>query len=614
LIDAPWAGDTLYAPAFWNVAVTAHRYEPTEPVLPWLKLRVASALRDTLGAGYGLHQFRSDLGAGLVVGLVALPLSMALAIASGVPPQHGLYTAIVAGALAAALGGSRYNVTGPTAAFVVVLVPVTAKFGVGGLMLASLMAGLMLIAMGVMRLGRLIQFIPHPVTTGFTAGIAVVIATLQIKDFLGLDLAGQPEGFIDKLAAIALHLPSLHWPDAVMGGATLAVLLSWRRLTKAVPAPLVALTLAGLTAYLLPQLGLATIGTRFGGIPQVAPTPAWPWQFPGPDGQPLQLSLGLLRELALPAIAIAMLGAIESLLCAVIADGMAAVPGTRHNPDTELVGQGIGNIVAPFFGGFAATAAIARTAANIRSGGRSPVAAIVHALFILLAVLLLAPVLSYIPMASMAAMLLLVAWNMSEAKHFIHILRVAPRSDMLVLVACFVLTVTFDMVVAVCAGVLLAALLFMRRMAEFTHTRITGGERHGLIAPLPKDVVLYEIAGPLFFGAAERAMEAIHTLASRPRAVILHMGNVPVMDMTGLVALQSAIAAIHRKGTLVVLTGVQSQPAEVMARGGIRKDHDQIVFCDTIEHAEMLVRLLDPHAPDGPQGPDALIPPSALVR
>ncbi len=590
--------------------MSSHRYEPAQPVLPWNKLRVASALREAMARGYRLGQLQADVSAGLVVGLVALPLSMALAIASGVPPQHGLYTAIVAGGLAALLGGSRVNVTGPTAAFVVVLVPVAARFGLGGLLLASIMAGVMLVVMGAMRLGKLIQFIPHPVTTGFTAGIAVVIATLQVRDFLGLTLDGHPEGFIDKVAAIARSMPTLHWPDAMVGAVTLGILLVWRRLTKRIPAPLAALAVGGLLAYFLPQLNLATIGTRFGGIAQVLPTPVWPWQLPGADGHPLQLSIGLLRELAVPAIAIAMLGAIESLLCAVVADGMA---GTRHNPDVELVGQGIGNIVAPFFGGFAATAAIARTAANIRAGGRSPVAAITHALFILLAVLALAPVLSYVPMASMAALLLLVAWNMCEAKHFIHIVRVAPRSDVAVLLACFGLTVVFDMVVAVCAGVMMAALLFMRRMAEFTHARITEGEHHDLLAPLPRDVVLYEIAGPLFFGAAERAMEAVHTLATQPRAVILDMASVPVMDVTGLVALQSAIAAIHRKGTLVVLTGVQSQPATVMARGGIHKGHDQIVFCDTIEHAEMLVRLLDPSTPDGPPGPDALIPPSAAT-
>lgn len=320
---------------------------------------------------------------------------------------------------------------------------------------------------------------------------------------------------------------------------------------------------------------------------------------PGADGQPLRVTLELLRELMVPALAIAMLGAIESLLCAVVADGMARFPGPsdRHDPDAELIGQGVGNLVAPFFGGFASTGAIARTAANIRAGGRSPVAALTHAAFVLAAVLLLAPVLRYIPMASMAALLLLVAWNMSEAKHFVHTLRVAPRSDVVVLVTCFGLTVLFDMVVAVVVGVLLAALLFMRRMAELTQARITEGEYLNLVAPLPADVVLYEVAGPLFFGAAERAMEAIRTLATRPRAVILHLGSVPAMDMTGLVALQSAIAMIQRKGTLVVLTGVQPQPAALLARGGIIEQPHQLVICDSLEQAEMLVRLLDPHQP-----------------
>lgn len=600
--------------------MSPHRHASADSVAPAAAVRVAAAMREVLGEGYGLARFRDDAAAGLVVGLIALPLSMALAIASGVPPQHGLYTAIVAGALAAALGGSRLNITGPTAAFVVVLVPVSARFGVGGLLLATLMAGVMLIGMGLMRLGRLIQFIPHPVTTGFTAGIAVVIATLQIKDFLGLAVAGHPEGFVDKVIALGEAMPTLRWADAAVGAGTLAVLVMWRRITPRVPAALVALALAGGVAWGFPQLELATIGTRFGGIPQVPPSPLLPWSLPGPDGQPLQLSLDLLRQLAVPAIAIAMLGAIESLLCAVVADGMARLP-KRHDPDAELIGQGLGNVVAPFFGGFAATGAIARTAANIRAGGRSPVAALVHAAFVLAAVLLLAPVLSYIPMASMAALLLLVAWNMSEARHFLHTLRVAPRSDVMVLLVCFGLTVVFDMVVAVCTGVLLAALLFMRRMAAFTHTRITGGEHHDLVAPLPPDVVLYEIAGPLFFGAAERAMEAVHALPTPPRAVILHLGGVPIMDMTGLVALESAIAQVHRKGTQVVLVGVQPQPLTVLAKAGLAPGRGDIAFCRTVEEAEILVRLLDPRGPDRSpdhastlQGPAALIQPDASAR
>jgi SulP family sulfate permease len=590
-----------------NDVTTRHqRFELNFPPIPKLHFRLGAALRETLAEGYTLARFRGDLVAGLTVGLIALPLSMALAIATGVPPQYGLYTAIVAGALAALCGGSRVAVTGPTAAFVVILVPIVGKFGLGGLLIATFMAGVILVLMGVARLGRLIQFIPHPVTTGFTAGIATVIATLQIKDFLGLTLTHNAESYLDKVQVLVESGTSLHWPDAAVGGATLAMLIFWRRYLKRIPAPLGALTLAAVGAYVLHLLmpetfTVATIASRFTytlngatapGIPQVPPTPMLPWTMlgNGPDGQPLQLSWGLIEQLLLPATAIAMLGAIESLLCAVVADGMA---GTRHDPDVELIGQGIGNLVAPFFGGFAATGAIARTAANIRAGGHSPVAAIIHALFVLTAVLVLAPVLGYLPMASMAALLLIVAWNMSEIKHFLHTLRVAPRSDVVVLVTCFGLTVVFDMVVAVTVGVLLAALLFMRRMAELTQTRLTDGEQHRLLAPLPPNVLLYEVAGPLFFGAAEKAATALTTADQAPKAVIVHLGAVPAIDMTGLVALETALDELTATGALVVLTAVQPYPREALTKAGIVEEPGKVTFCQTMEEAEMLVRLID---------------------
>ncbi|HYX25022.1 MAG TPA: SulP family inorganic anion transporter, partial [Thermoanaerobaculia bacterium] len=444
------------------------RYEaPPGTVVPSLPLKLGTALLARLHQGYSRADLRADLLAGMVVGIVALPLSMALAVASGVAPQHGLYTAIVAGSVVAALGGSMVQVSGPTAAFVVLLAPVSAKFGLGGLILATLMAGILLVAMGTGKLGSLIQFVPYPVTTGFTAGIAVVIATLQLKDFLGLTVA-MPETYLEKVAALARALPTLRWQDLAVGLFTLAILMLWPRVTRKVPGPLIALALGGILAHLLtlwlPGFQVATIHSRFAdGIPQLPPQPVIPWHLPGPDGHPIGLSFGLIRTLIPSAFAIAMLGAIESLLSAVVADGMT---GGSHDPDAELVAQGVGNLVAPFFGGIAATGALARTATNVRSGARSPLAAIFHSGFVLLAVLLFAPVLNYLPMASLAALLLIVAWNMSEAKHFAHAMRVAPRSDVIVLLTCFGLTVIFDMVVSVTAGVLLAALLFMRRMAE----------------------------------------------------------------------------------------------------------------------------------------------------
>ena len=577
-------------------------------------LRLAGALRDRLREGYGGADLRADLMAGAVVGIVALPLSMALAIASGVPPQHGLYTAIVAGAVIALLGGTRTSVSGPTAAFVVVLSPIAARHGLSGLLLATFLAGAILLAMGLLRLGKLIQFIPYPVTTGFTAGIAVVIALLQLKDVFGLTVASLPEHTFERLGALYGARSTFHLPDLLVAAGTLGVLLLWPRLTRRVPSPLVALAAAGVAAWALarwaPDWSVSTIGTRFGAlvdgvprpaIPQLPPTFMLPWSLPGPDGGPVVLSLGLLRELMGPALAIALLGAIESLLCAVVADGMA---GTRHDPDGELVGQGVGNLVAPFFGGIAATGAIARTATSIRAGARSPVAAFVHALFLLAAVLALAPMLSWLPMSGLAALLLLVAWNMSEARHFVHIVRVAPRSDVAVLLTCFTLTVVFDMVIAVSVGIVLAALLFMRRMADVVDVRQLEGEHHHY-AGLPADVLFYEVTGPLFFGAAEKAAVALGRSGGRggARALILDMEDVPAMDVSGLVALESAIERLHGLGMFVVIAGAQGQPRMVMRRGGLEPAPGRLAFCATVPQAIELLRR--PDASESPAAPAA---------
>lgn len=573
--------------------------------------RPAVALRQVWREGYSLAAFRGDVMAGLVVGVVALPLSMALAIACNVPPQYGLYTAIVAGAVAALTGGSRTSVTGPTAAFVVVLLPVVNQYGLPGLLLASNMAGVILIAMGLARMGRLIQFIPYPVTTGFTAGIAVVIATLQVKDFLGLHVEHMPQHYVERVVALAQALPSTHGSDVMIGVLTLALLIAWPKLTRKVPAALVALTVATLAGWLLSRwvggFQIATIGSRFSyttaggatasGIPQLPPMLQWPWRVPGADGEPLSLSFALVRDTLGPAFTIAMLGAIESLLCAVVADGMIA---SKHDPDGELIGQGMGNLVGPFFGGFAATGAIARTAANIRAGGRTPIASVVHALFILAAVLLLAPVLGYLPLAALAALLLVVAWNMSEARHFIRMLRVAPRPDVAVLLACFGLTVLMDMVIAVAAGVILAALLFMQRMAAMSSTKLVQGDHPRLLAALPDGVVLYEIAGPLFFGAAEKAAAALATVGDRASVVILDLAGVPVIDATGLVALESAIGKLHAAGVMVVLADCKPQPMDVMRKAGIRDLPHKLALCKTLAEAEMLVRLVVHNRPGEP--------------
>lgn len=580
------------------------RYEAATVALgASLGFRPAAALREVLSEGYTLDKLRSDVLAGMVVGIVALPLSMALAIASGVPPQHGLYTAIVAGGVTAVLGGSRTQVSGPTAAFVVLLAPVSAKYGLGGLVLASMMAGVILIGLGAARMGRLIQYIPYPVTAGFTAGIAVVIATLQLKDLFGLTVASMPEHYVERVQALATAAPSFRVADLGLGAFTLAVLLLWPRVSARFPAPLVALALAAVAGTFL---DVATIGSRFSyiadgvtraGIPQVPPVPGLPWSLPGADGAPVGLSLPLLRALLPSAFAIAMLGAIESLLSAVVADGMA---GTKHDPDAELIAQGAGNVVAPFFGGFAATGALARTATNVRAGARSPVSAVVHSLVLLLSVLLLAPALSYLPMAALAALLLIVAWNMSEAKHFVHVLRVAPKSDVTVLLACFSLTILFDMVVAVSVGVVLASFLFMRRMAEISGARLSEGDHAAMRDPLPKGVVFYEINGPLFFGAAQKAMGALEETAGRARVVVLDVQRVPAMDATGLVNLESAMDRLHRHNVLVVLTGVQPQPEKVLHNAGFEAEEGRLAFASSVHEALEIARAHLAGAPHDP--------------
>lgn len=563
--------------------------------------RVGFALRGALASGYRLTDLRADLMAGSVVGIVALPLSMALAIASGVAPQHGLYTAIVGGFVVALLGGSRVQVSGPTAAFVVILAPIATRFGLGGLLLATALAGLILIAMGAAGMGRFIEFVPYPVTTGFTAGIAVVIGTLQIKDLLGLSAGKLPEHYLDKLGVLGAALPTARWPDFAIGAFTLAVLILWPRLTLRVPGPLVALSLGAVLAFVLTQLvagfEVATIASRFShqvagvmlpGIPRQLPVPLLPWHLPGPDGEPLGLSFRLLRELVPSAFAIAMLGAIESLLSAVVADGMT---GDRHDPDTELLAQGIGNLVAPCFGGIATTGAIARTATSIRSGARSPVAAAFHAVFVLLAMLLFAPLLGYLPMASLAALLLVVAWNMGESKHFLHLLLVAPRSDIVVLLTCFSLTVFFDMVVSVTAGILIAALLFMRRMAEVSGVTLVGEGHPDLEEPLPRGVVLYDIAGPLFFGAAQKAMMALRAVEQRHvLVVVLDLEHVPAIDATGLVGLESLVKRLNEAKIKVILVGVQDQPLRALTKAGWRNRKGRIRIFRSFERGIAVAR------------------------
>jgi SulP family sulfate permease len=574
-------------------------------------------LRDAFRAGYGLPELRKDLLAGLTIGIVAVPLAMALAIATGVPPQYGLYTAIVAGIVIALTGGSRFNVSGPTAAFVVILLPIVQQYGIGGLLVATLMAGLILVGMGLARMGALIQFVPYPVVLGFTAGIGVVIATLQVPDFLGVPLAAAAPGehYLNKVAAIARAVPDLDPAEFGLGLSTLLILVFWPRLRIPLPGPLVALCIATLAAWAVNALGdgttIETVAARFTwefrgvtgqGIPPIPPGFVLPWQLPGGDGTPLHLSFSIVQALLGPAIAIALLAAIESLLCGVIANGLTR---TRHDPNAELIGQGLGNIVAPFFGGITATAAIARTATSIRSGAHSPLAAVVHSLVVLLAVVALAGVLGMVPMAALAALLFIIAWNMSEPRLFLRTLRSAPRGDVAILLTCFLLTVLFDMVLAVAVGVGLAAALFIRQMAQLTHSSRLGGAGRPAADGFPPEVAVYDVNGPLFFAAAEKAVSSLHVVDPGIRVIVLDMSDVPSMDGTAVVAVQGLVDEMRRQGVALIFAGLQPRMVVKLLRAGVQRVAGHLTFCASMEHARKVAARWLKHGAGVPAGDES---------
>ncbi|KGT92559.1 transporter [Erwinia typographi] len=533
---------------------------------------------------YSRHRLLKDTIAGITVGIIAIPLSMALAIASGVPPQYGLYTSAIAGLVIALSGGSRYSVSGPTAAFVVILYPVSQQFGLSGLLVATLLSGIILVVMGLARVGRLIEYIPLPVTLGFTSGIAITIATMQIKDFFGLQLVHMPETYVSKVSALVHALPTLDLGDTLIGCVTLLILIYWPKLGIRIPGHLPALLAGTAVMGLLSLSGhsVATIGSSFTyqladgsqghGIPPILPHLLFPWELPAANGQHMTLSWQTLSSLLPAAFSMAMLGAIESLLCAVVLDGMT---GTKHSANTELLGQGAGNIIAPFFGGITATAAIARSAANVRAGATSPVAAVIHALLVLLALLVLASWLSYLPLAAMAALLLIVAWNMSEAHKVVYLLRRAPRDDILVMLFCMSLTVLFDMVIAITVGIVLASLLFMRRIARMTRlSELTANE--GLL--------VLRVNGPLFFAAAERVFNELLARTEDYQTVVLQWDAVPVLDAGGLNAMQRFIDALPA-GKHLVITDIPFQPLKALARARIHPIEGRLSFYSTLPEA-----------------------------
>lgn len=533
---------------------------------PRLSIPIATALRNSLKDGYDFNRFKSDAIAGLIVSLVALPLAMALSIAVGLPPQHGLYTAIVAGIAVPLLGGSSFQVSGPTAAFVVIVAPIVSEHGLRGLIITTILAGALLIALGIARLGRYINYVPYPVTTGFTSGIAVVIATLALNDFLGLHIEALQGDYLHKVVLIAQAIPTLYWPEALVGIVSLAVMASSGRILPKVPSPVVGIAAGTVLAYLLQGSGfdIATIGNRFsyalphGGTGQGIPPFLPSFHLPGLDGSALFAlpSLAELKALAVPALVIAALGALESLLSAAVADGMA---GSKHQPNAELVGVGIGNILSGLAAGIPATGAIARTATNIHSGAKTPLASSFHALLIMLYVLLLAPTMSYIPMAALAALLLTVAYRMSHWRQFRRTIEIAPKSDTIVLIACFGFTVFIDMVAGVTVGVVLACFLLMKRIAQLTHSQIshnsTGHHRKLRHLTLPDDVMVYHINGLIFFGTVENVLERVGFVQDDITKLIIDMENVPLIDMTGLVAMKAMILDLHRKNKAVILCG-----------------------------------------------------------
>ncbi|OGW72432.1 MAG: sodium-independent anion transporter [Omnitrophica bacterium GWA2_52_12] len=510
---------------------------------------------------YTRAQFFADLSAGVVVGVVALPLAIAFAIASDLSPDRGLVTGVVAGFLISFLGGSRVQIGGPTGAFVVIVSGIAARHGFNGLLIATMMAGVLLVIMGLARLGSVIKFIPYPVTVGFTSGIALIILSSQVKDFLGLSIAHVPSEFIEKWGVYLTHLSTLNYWALAIGAGTVLIAQSWRRVTAKIPGSLVALVLSTLLVHFF-HLPVETIGSRFGAIPNALPVPALP-----------HLTLPLIRELMPSAVTIALLAAIESLLSAVVSDGMI---GGKHRSNMELVAQGIANIVSPLFGGMPATGAIARTTTNVQNGGRTPVAGMIHALILLAIMFFLGPLAALIPLACLAGILVVVAYHMSEWHSFVMVLR-SPRSDAAVLVVTFLLTVVVDLTVAIEVGMVLAAFLFMRRMALVSNTELVTAEMNDEEEPddpeaiskkvVPKGVLVYEVNGPFFFGASANFMEALSQIGEKnPKVIIIRMRHVPVMDATGLHVLKTEIRKAKGKGIAFILSGVGPGLRQILTR------------------------------------------------
>lgn len=512
---------------------------------------------------YDRKQFLPDLTAGVIVGIVALPLAIAFGIASGVTPEKGIITAIIAGFIISAFGGSRVQIGGPTGAFIVIVYGIIQQYGMTGLMIATIMAGIILVIMGFARFGSIIKFIPYPVVVGFTSGIALLIFSTQIKDLFGLAIKSVPSEFHEKWIVYGESLSSLNYYAFGIAAISLLIMIFWPRITHRIPGSLIAIIVSTLLVHLF-NIPVETIGSRFGEIPSNIPEPHF-----------YEINLAVVKDLIAPATTIALLAAIESLLSAVVADGMI---GGKHRSNMELIAQGLANIVSPLFGGIPAAGAIARTATNIKNGGRTPVAGIIHAITLLLIMLFFGSLAKLIPMATLAAILVIVSYNMSEWRSFKSLLK-SPRSDVVVLLTTFLLTVIFDLTIAIQIGMILAVILFMRRMAMVTNvgviTRELADEEESYDPnainnrEVPESVEVFEVNGPFFFGAASTFKDAMHVIEEPPKVRIIRMRNVPAIDATGLHTLEEFYKDSRKQGTTIVLSGVHTQPLYAMTQAGL---------------------------------------------
>ncbi len=534
--------------------------------------------------GYTKKQAMRDIISGIIVAIIALPLSIALAIASGVGPEQGLYTAIIAGFFISFFGGSRVQIGGPTAAFVVIIYGIVASYGTDGLIIATIMAGIILIIMGICRFGSLIKYIPYTITTGFTCGIAVTLFFGQLKDFLGLEIAEVPSEFVEKMISYGTHLHTADVTTLLVGLGALVILILWPKVTDKIPGSLIAIIVTTLVVYFA-KLPVPTIGSVFGELSS---------SFPGLHVP--NVSFSLIKELISPAFTIAILAGIESLLSAVVSDGMI---GDRHKSNAELIGQGLGNIFSGLFGGIPATGAIARTAANVKNGGRTPIAGITHCVTLTLILLLLMPLASLIPMTTLAAVLLMVAWNMADWSAFLRLCKTAPKSDIIVLVATFVLTVFFDLVIAIEVGMVLAAILFMKRMSETTDinkwkyldTPDITPEEAAQLRDIPHSIRVFEINGPLFFAASDELLR-IHA-GNRTKVMIIRMRSVPAIDASAMRALRDLVARAKKKHITMIFSHVNEQPMSVMKKDDfisyVGEENFVANITEALEKAETLV-------------------------